>query len=219
MRTKKTRVGFVILAALAFSPEEARADRAALTLEFGGSLRLGSVSPSIGNGENVTGTLAGPWLGLRYALTNRLELGLSGFWDPSATFVNQAVTLPAGSGSASGALAQDVSRWGAAAGVRYVLAGSVWRIPAGLEVGWVHTSTTNRDLLNTSDPRGATSFGLTLGDGRSDQLLLAPLVGVEWLVTDHLSFSLVPRFEFLAGAHSTFGVVVPLTIGWSWYLL
>jgi hypothetical protein len=219
MDTQMRRAGFLLLLAVAVGPADARADRAALTAELGGALRLGAVSPSIGNGENVTGTLGGPRLGLRYALTNRLEVGISAFWYPQATFVHQAVTLPAASGSTSGALTQDVSRWGAAAGVRYILAGSVWRIPAGLDLGWVHTSATNRDLLDTSDPRGASSFGLALGDGRSDQALVAPLVGVEWLATDHLSFSLVPRFEFLVGAHSTFGVVVPLTIGWSWYLL
>jgi hypothetical protein len=61
--------------------------------------------------------------------------------------------------------------------------------------------------------------GLTLGNGSTDQLLVAPLLGIEWLATDHLRFSIMPRLEVLLGGKSTFGVVVPITVGWSWYLL
>jgi hypothetical protein len=98
------------------------------------------------------------------------------------------------------------------------VAGLVWRIPVGFELGWAHTRATNRDLLDTSDPRAPVSR-LSLADGGSDELLLAPFAGLEWLATDHLRFSIVPRLELLVGATSgsTLGVVVPLTVGWSWY--
>lgn len=202
-----------------FLPVAAFADRGALTLEGGGAVRFGAVSPSVGAGDSVMGTLGGAWLDLGYGLTNRLELQASGFWNAGATFVHQRVAVGSANGSMSGALTQDVSRWGAAAGVRYAVAGFVWRVPIGFELGWAHTSSTNRDLLDTSDPRGASSLGLTLGNGSTDQLLVAPFLGIEWLATDHLRFSIMPRLEVLLGGKSTFGVVVPITVGWSWYLL
>ena len=205
--------------AMAGSPWSARAEQGALTVELGGALRLGAVSPSVGVGPNVIGTLGGPWLGVRYAFTHRLEVEASAFWEARATYVHESIAVATGSGTISGALTQDVSRWGGAAGLRYALLGMVWRVPIGFDVGWAHVSTTRRDLVDVSNPRAPTSFGLHLGDGSSDHLLLAPFVGLEWLASDHLSLSVVPRLELLVGTGSTLGVVVPLTIGWSWYLL
>jgi hypothetical protein len=219
MSTKGRRLGFVLLLTVAGLPSPAAADRGAVTVEVGGSMRLGAVSPSIGAGDSVTGTLAGPCLAVRYALTDRLELGVSAFWDTRAPFVHEPVAVTTASGTSSGALTQDIARWGAALGLRYALVGLVWRIPLGLDVGWAHLSATKRDLLDVSDPRAPTSLGLTLGDGTADHVLLAPSLGLEWLATDHLSFSIMPRLELLLGTGSTVGVVVPLTVGWSWYLL
>jgi hypothetical protein len=202
-----------LMVMMALGPARALADRGAITLEGGGALRLQSEAPSVGAGSAVAGTTGGARVTLRYGLTNRLEVQASGFWDAHATFVQEPVAV----GSVSGALTQDVGRWGAAAGVRYVVAGLVWRVPVGLELGWAHTSVTNRDLVDTSDPRGASSLGLRLGESSTDQPLLAPFVGLEWLATDHLRFSVVPRLEVLLGRPSTLGVVVPFTAGWSWY--
>jgi hypothetical protein len=203
---------------MALGPARAFAERGAFTLEGGGAVRLGSVRPSVGAGDAVTGTIGGAVLGVRYGFTNRLELQGGGFWYAPATFAQPRVTVSTPSGDVSGALTQDVSRWGAAVGVRYAVAGLVWRIPVGFELGWAHTRATNRDLLDTSDPRAPVSR-LSLADGSSDALLLAPFAGLEWLATDHLRFSIVPRLEMLVGAASgsTLGVVVPFTVGWSLY--
>ena len=191
-------------------PGRARADRGAFTLEGGGALRLGAMRPSIGTGDQVVGTLGGAWLGVRYGFTNRIDVQLRGFWDAPATFVQRPVTV----NGTSGALTQEVSRWGAAAGVRYVVAGIVWRMPVGFEVGWAHTSVSSRDLV---DPATGASLGLVSSEGGRDQLLLAPFAGLEWAATDHLTFSIIPRLELLVGSQSTVGVVVPLAVGWSWF--
>jgi hypothetical protein len=65
---------------------------------------------------------------------------------------------------------------------------------------------------------GATDFGLALPAFNTDNVLLAPSVGLEWSGGDHWSFSLVPRAHFLLGPEPTFAIVVPLTVSWSWYL-
>ncbi len=204
--------------AMLLAPARALAERGSFTLEGGGAVRLGSVGPSVGAGDAVMGTLGGAELTVRYGFTNRLEMQASGFWDAPAAFAQPRVTVSTPSGDVAGALTQDVSRWGAAVGVRYAVAGLVWRIPVGFELGWAHTRAANRDLLDTSDPRAPVSR-LTLADGSSDALLLAPFAGLEWLATDHLRFSIVPRLEVLVGAASgsTVGVIVPFTVGWSWY--
>ncbi len=205
-RVLVTLVGVAMLA----GPDHASADRGAFTLEGGPSGRFGSMPPSTGTGNSVTGTAGGGTLGVRFALANRVELHARGFYDAPATLVPQPVTLR----NDHGALAQDVSRWGAAAGVRYIMSGLVWRIPVGVELGWAHMRMTNRFLANATD---GTRLGPDLGDASRDQLLVAPFLGLEWQATDHLSFSVLPRLEFLAGKQSTVGVVIPLMVGWSWY--
>ena len=205
------RGAVVALAAALVAPAAVRGDVGALTVEAGGAVSLGQVAPSVGQGDAVTGTLGGVWTTLRYAVRHRAELQLSGFWYAPATFTQLPVTI---SGN-SGALAASVTRWGAAAGLRVIAAGLVWRVPVGLDVGWAHTRSSDRDLLAASGG----SLGMKLGNASADQLLVAPFVGLEWQATDRLTFAVVPRLEILAGGASTLGVVVPLTVGWSWYLL
>jgi len=61
------------------------------------------------------------------------------------------------------------------------------------------------------------SFCVGQTHGHSDKLSLAPFVGLEWLATDRLSFSIVPRVELLVGSPSAVSVIVPFTMGWSFY--
>jgi len=219
-RGRLTRVAALLLLSLEGlgAPALASADLGAITVEAGGVWRYGEVQPSTGQGDSVSGSLVGAWGTVRYGLTNNFEFEGLGFWEAPATFVHGQVTVPSAAGNVTGALTQDVSRWGGAVGARYIVAGLVWRLPVGLDLGLMHTTATNRDLLNTSNPAGATSFGLTLGDGASNQLLVAPFAGIEWLASDHFRISVMPHLEFLVGGGSTVGLVVPLTLGWSWYL-
>jgi len=204
----------VVAVAFAMTGEASATDEGAVTFEGGPSVRLGSMSPSVGSGDAVKRVSFGARVGMRYGFTSRLEVQASGFWEWRATFVHEPATVPSAGGGLSGALTEDVSRFGASAGVRYALLGMVWRMPVGVDVGWTHTSLTERDLLGTP---GRASLGLNLGDGTSDQLSLAPFIGLEWLATDRLSFSIVPRVELLVGSPSAVSVIVPFTMGWSFY--
>jgi hypothetical protein len=197
----------------------ARADESALTLELGGTVVATRLEPSLGNGDAVTGSLGGAEITVRYALTNRLEVQATGFWNASATFVNTGVHASAGGGSVVGYLRRDVSRIGAAVGARFVAGGSVWRIPLGGAVGVLRTSYDRQDLLDVSDPQNPVSYGLRLDPVQVNRIFVAPFAGIEWVATDHLSVSLVPRLELPLGSSSAPALVLPFTIGWSWYLL
>jgi hypothetical protein len=210
---------WAVLLAACFAPVVALAERAALTVEGGGAVVGMRLSPSVGSGDAVFGSLGGPELRVRYALTNRLELQAGGFWNAPASFVNTQVRASTGAGPVVGALRRDVGRLGVLAGARFVLAGHMVRFPVGLEAGWVRTSYTKQDLVDRTDPQRPVSYGLRIEAVNSNRLLLAPSAGVEWLVTDHLSISIVPRLEIQVGAASSTAIAVPLAIGWSWYLL
>ncbi len=206
----------IALAIAAWARPGLATDRGALTLEGGPSVRVGPVPPSMGSGEAVGGADVGMRLAVRDGLTDRLELHAQGFWSYPGTLVHRPTTISTPSGSASGALTEQVSRWGAGLGARYTAVGLVWRVPVGIEIGWAHASATNRDLLSLS-AAAPTSLGLRLGDGSSNALSLAPFAGLEWLATDRLSFAILPRLELLLGSSATVGVVFPFTVGWSWY--
>ena len=217
-----TTAKLMVLAALAvsaFSPARALADRSALTLEGGGSFVATRLSPSPGTGDAVLGSLAGAEIRVRYALTNRFEIQATGFWNAAATFVNTGVRATAGAGPVTGDLRRDVGRLGASVGARYIATGSVWRVPVGLDAGWLRTRYEKQDLLDRSDPQNPVSFGLRIESGQSDRLFVAPFAGVEWIATDHLSVSVLPRLELPIGGSSSPALVLPFTVGWSWYLL
>jgi len=195
------------------------ADRGALTLEVGGDLAITRLTPSVGSGDAVEGTLGGAEIRIRYALTNRYELEASGFWNASATFVNSNVHAMSGGGPVTGALRREVGRGGAAVGARYVAAGSIWRVPLGIDVGWLRTSSSNQDLIDLSNPQNPVSFGLNIEPTRTDRFFVAPFAGLEWVATDHFSVSVVPRLELPIGSGSSAAIVFPFTLGFSWYLL
>jgi hypothetical protein len=219
MSTTAKLMILAVLAVSAVSPVPARADRSALTLEGGASFVATRLSPSPGTGDAVLGSLGGAELRVRYALTNRFEVQATGFWNLSASFVNTSVRATAGAGPVTGDLRRDVGRLGASVGARFIAIGSVWRVPVGLDAGWLQTRFEKQDLLDRSDPQNPVSFGLRIESSHSDRLFVAPFAGVEWLASDHFSVSVLPRLELPIGGSSSPALVIPFTIGWSWYLL
>ena len=73
------------------------------------------------------------------------------------------------------------------------------------------------DLINVAtDP--PTSFGdIGARTTTLDGIVVAPMAGIEWAVTDHLSFAITPRIEFLLGEPKMTAFTVPLTASYSWY--
>lgn len=203
--------------ALAAVPRAVAADRGAVTVEGGPALTVHGASPSQGSGSTTLATAAGGVIGVRYALSNELELAATGLWEVAADYIHSDVDVATATGTVRGTLSEQVQRYGALAGVRYVR-GFVWRLHLGLEVGWSRETFTRRDLLDVSDPGNIHSFGLGLGDRRSDALVLAPVAGLEWQVGDHWSVSVMPRVQFLIGATNGTGFVVPVSVGYSWYV-
>jgi hypothetical protein len=206
----------MLSAVLAAAPAAARADRGALTLDVGPSLSLLNATPSEGAGSATLATGGGGTLGLRYALSNALELGALVVWEASADYFHTGVEIATPTGRPRGTLAERAQRYGALAGVHYVR-GYVWRLHLGAELGWTRETFTRRDLLDVSDPRNAHSFGLGLRDETSNSLILAPVAGVEWQFADHWSVSVMPRVQFLVGGTTRVGLLVPATVGYSWF--
>jgi hypothetical protein len=96
--------------------------------------------------------------------------------------------------------------------------GYEWRLHFGAEIGWSRDNFTQRDLFDVSDPDNVHSFGLGLQDHTIDALVLAPLVGVEWQFADHWSVSVLPRVQFFMGGSNRVELLVPVSMGYSWYL-
>jgi hypothetical protein len=93
-----------------------------------------------------------------------------------------------------------------AVGADYVT-GLVFRFHIGAEIGWARVAFT--DLSHAS--------GAPLASSRDvNGLLLAPRVGVEWAVSDHIALALTPRVDLLIG-EPQLAFSVPLTISYSWY--
>jgi len=207
----------IFAVALAGAPAAAGADRGALTLELGPSLSLLSASPSQGAGATTLATGGGGTIGLRYALSNALEVGGFALWETAADYFHSGVELSTATGQVRGTLAERAQRYGALAGVHYVR-GFVWRLHLGAELGWTREAFTRRDLLDVSDPSNVHSFGLGLGDRTTDLLVVAPVAGVEWQFADHWSVSVMPRLQVLVGGSSRVGLLVPVTVGYSWYV-
>ncbi len=198
-------------------PAPVQADRGAITVEAGPNLTWWPrMPPAVGSGRGVSGTAGGGQLSLRYGLRNDFDLTASGFYDTEAPYSHTGVTVKAGGGSFAGTLASRTTRWGAAVGGRYVK-GLVLRFFVGGEVGWSQQRSTRLDLINVSDPANPHSYGLGLADRSQGALLLTPLAGVEWQVTDRWSVSLAPRLQIQIGDAGRVAVSLPLSVGYSWY--
>lgn len=212
--TPRATIAALSLVAL---PAAATADRGALTLELGPVLSLTRAPPSQGSGATIVATGGGGTIGVRYALSNELELAATAVWERPADYFHSGVEFGTGAGSVRGMLAERAQRYGGLAGLRYVR-GYVWRLHLGAEVGWLRETFTRRDLLDVSDAGNVHSFGLGLQDRTTDSLVLAGVAGIEWQVTDHWSVTALPRL--LVPVRGTMGVgfVVPISIGYSWYV-
>ena len=204
----------VVLAAL---PALALADRGALTLDLGSALTVLGARPSQGTGSTTLGTGGGAWLGVRYALSNAVEVAAAAQWEAPADYFHTGVEIGTTTGAVRGTLSERVQRLGALVGVHYVR-GYAWRLHLGAEVGWTRETFDRRDLLDVSDPGNVHSFGLGLQQRIVNALVLTPVAGVEWQLTDHWSVSVLPRVEFMVGGSSRIGLVVPVGVGYSWYL-
>lgn len=214
MRARSLAFAVVLVA---FAPIAARADHGALTLELSPALTWWpSMGPSVGSGPGVSGTTAGGLVGVRYALRNDIELTASGFYEVPATFTNPGTTVTTDSGPFTGTLTATTSRWGALFGARWVH-GLVWRWFVGGEVGWAQQSFAKLDLINVSDPANPHSYGLGLADQTRTAFVFSPLAGVEWQFADRWSVSFTPRVQVMLGGVGSVAIVLPVSVGYSWY--
>ena len=206
-------VGLVVAAA----PRVAFADRGALTLDAGGFGSFSSLPPGVGGGTQVTGTSLGGLLGLRYAPTQWLELSVGGFYEAPANYFHADTTISNENGSFTGTLQSHVSSWGLTVGARYVR-GLVWRYFVGLEAGFSRKTVSRLDLIDVSDPAAPRGFGLALPDVTTTSVLVAPVAGIEWALSDHVTLGISPRVQVLIPDRSI-EFLVPVTVSYGWYLL
>ncbi len=206
---------FVILVATA--PHVALADRGAFTLDVSGFGSFSSLPPVVGSGPQVTGTSLGGLLGLRYAPTQWLELSVGGFYEAPANYFHADTTISNENGSFTGTLQSHVSSWGLTVGARYVR-GLVWRYFVGLEAGFSRRTASQLDLIDVSDPAAPRGFGLALADVTTTALLVAPVAGLEWALSDHVTLGVSPRVQVLIADRSV-EFLVPVTVSYGWYWL
>jgi hypothetical protein len=212
--TMPARVLAALLAVTA--PFGALADRGALSLEAGGVVAGVRAEPAVGAGDAITGAVAGVTLGTRYAVSNHLEASGTIDWFASAPFYNDSTVIATPNGSFRGQLQSRIRRYSAKVGAQYVQ-GLVWRLRLGAEIGWTRLISERLDLVDVA-PTVPRSFGLELGSRSTDHFVLVGLAGVEWMVTDHVSFAVTPRLEFPFGG-GLMAVTVPFTVAYSWYAL
>ena len=200
-----------LIALLSAAP--ALADHGALSLDMSvGGAGLSLAAPYAPNGGRMVAVDFEAMLGLRYALTNELEFTLAGYFEPELPYSadNVPVTLPPSSNPVSGAVTFSLSQFGIVAGIRYVR-GAVWKLVVGLEGGWNHRSYSGIQFAFASGQPDLPSFG-------TDNIVLQPLLGVEFAFADHWSVSLLSRFTVLIGPDATVGASLMLSISYSWFL-
>ena len=214
------RIALLLLlgTAVAVAPRLALADRGAFTLDAGGFGSVSTLPPGVGSGSQVTGTSLGGVLGLRYAPAQWLELSAGGFYEAPATYFHAGTTISNDNGLFTGTLQSHVNSWGLTVGARYVR-GLVWRYFVGLEAGFSRRTASRFDLIDVSDPANPRSFGLPLADVTTTALLLSPVAGIEWAVSDHVTLGVSPRLQVHIAERSTIEFLVPVTVSYSWYWL
>jgi len=210
-RRAARRAGIAIaLASALLAPEASSADRGALTLEAGPSLALlPRVASPLPLAAGVSVAAPAALLGLRYAPGNHLELSATGVYQ----FPESATTsLLSPEGVVVASLAETVSGFGALLGARY-LGGLGWRFQVGAELGFWHSSFTGcRVTGGAAGPGPVASFA-------RDAFTASAAGGLEWQVSDRVVLDLTPRLGLLAGRVPGLLVLVPVSIGFSWYLL
>lgn len=204
-------IAFVLAAPAVFG------DRGAITVDVGGGLTALSVAaPFADPSKRLTSSAPVAWLGGRYAFSNSFEVGAAGFYEPSVNLFHNGVNVESRNGSFPGTLNHQLHRYGGLLGARYVR-GMVFRFTAGLDLGWSHRVYGGFRHIDDTDATNPVDYGLDLPAFTTDNLIIAPLAGVEWAAGDHWSISVLPRFELLVGPDMTYAVTVPLVISWSWY--
>lgn len=214
---RRTALLMLLGTVVALAPRDAFADRGALTLDVGGFGSFSSMPPGVGAGTQVTGTSLGGLLALRYAPTQWLELSVGGFYEAPANYFHADTTISNDNGSFTGTLQSHVSSWGMTVGARYVR-GLVWRYFVGLEAGFSRRTASQLDLIDVSDPAVPRGFGLALADVTSTTLLVAPIAGLEWALSDHVTLGVSPRVQVLIADRSV-ELLVPVTVSYGWYWL
>lgn len=203
---------------VALAPRLAAADRGAFTLDASGLGSVSSLPPSVGSGTQVTGTSLGGMLGVRYAPAQWLEFSAGGFYEAPATYFHAGTTISNDNGIFTGTLQSRVSSWGLTFGARYVH-GLVWRYFLGLEVGFSRRTNSRLDLIDVADPASPRSFGLALTDATTTALLLSPIAGLEWALSDHVTLGVSSRLQVHVAERSIVELLVPVTVSYSWYTL
>ena len=197
------------LVVIELAPGRALPDGGAVTLAGGPALTVLPLMtlPVDGSPTALVSTFGGV-LELRYAPGNHLEIVATGFYDAPARFAH--VTLDGG-GALVSRLTGEVTSWGALLGVQYV-SGLTWRFHIGGAIGWRHQGFAKVDGWSVS---GGTVPALHSG---MDALVLSVVAGLEWQVSDRLNVSVLPSLQFLVGGEGRVAIVVPVTLGYSWYL-
>ncbi len=210
------RTRLLALLVVVAAPLGALADRGAVALEAGGVLAGVRAPAAVGNGDSVTGTLAGVSIGARYALSNSFEVIGTVDWFAPSWFYNDNTVIVTGNGTFTGQLQSRLSWYSAKVGAQYVH-GFTWKVRLGAQVGWTRLMWQQLDLVDLT-PSVPRSFGLDLGSRSTDDLVVAGFAGVEWEISDHVSIGVTPRVEFPLGSGLT-AITVPLTVAYSWYML
>jgi hypothetical protein len=207
----KGRGGGLLLLGALLAAVPARADRGALSFDLSaGGAGLNLPAPyAISSGETFGVGFEG-MLGVRYAVLNELEFTLAAYFEPNVTYTHDNITV-APNGGPHGDLTHSLYLFGVVGGVRYVT-GSVWKLVMGLEGGWCHR------VYSQIEGNGQLALVPSFPDFTTDNIVIQPLLGVEWAFADHWSLSLIPRFTVLIGPDPTIGVSVMLSISYSWFL-
>lgn len=211
------RTPLTIGLALLLAPLTARADHGALTLDLGGGVTALALRPPYAESGSASWTVTlSVSAGVRYGLTNAIELTLGGFYDLPAQVSHPGASIPTvDSGTFTGTLEYELSGFGVLAGARYVT-GLVVRLWVGGEVGWSHRSYSGLQLRDPARP-GAPDFGLGLPDLALDSLVLQPAIGLEWAFADHWSASLLLRLTALLGPDPACGLSGSVVISYGWF--
>ncbi len=204
------RAFFAVVSLGAAGP--AFADHGALSLDVSvGAAGLSLPAPFASSGGSILAVNFEAALGLRYAVTNELEFTLAGNFQPKLSYTSQDIAItPQKSRPISGNETYSLGQFGAVAGIRYVR-GAVWKLVLGLEGGWNHRAYSAIQFSYSGTQAALPHFG-------TDNIVLQPLLGVDWAFADHWSASLLPRFTVFIGPDATVGASLMLTISYSWFL-
>jgi hypothetical protein len=215
----------VLATALALVPGVVQADRAALTGAIGTGPEIASIPApyTLRGSPALTSFQLGVWGEARYALLNWLELEVGVLFEVPTTYWHSGVdvvTRTCTGTTCPGTLRS--SMWGLSphVGARLVF-NNVWRPVVAVDVG---LSARRWGGFQAIDPeRHDYLLGDELVDFWSLQVLGAVGVGIEWVpwtprAIEHLSVSIVPRFQVRLGSEpASWAVIVPVTVGWAWY--